>query len=123
MTHTLMGPTSPWLSNRMYDALRWVALVGLPAFAALYFSLSDIWNLPYALQVVGTATVFDTFLGTVLGISNRNYKKSDARFDGSMTVDTRDPEKDVISFQLKNPVEELSERDSVELKVDTPPAE
>lgn len=118
-----MATTRPLFSNRLYDAAKWVALVGLPAFSAAYFSLSDIWNLPYALQVVGTATVLDTLLGALLGISNHNYKKSDARFDGSMTVDTRDPDKDVISFQLKNPVEELTERDSVELKVDTPPAE
>lgn len=122
MSHTMVSST-PLFSNKAYDVLRWISFVVLPASGALYFGLSDIWNLPYALQVVGTTTVIDTFLGAILGVTNHNYKKSDARFDGSMTVDTRDPEKDVISFQLKNPVDELTERDSVELKVDTPPAE
>lgn len=63
------------MSNKMYDILKWIALVVLPAFATLYFALAEIWNLPYGEQIVATITAIDTFLGALLGISSINYKK------------------------------------------------
>lgn len=63
------------MSNKVYDILKWIALVVLPALATLYFALSGIWGFPYGEQVVGTITAIDTFLGALLGISNINYNK------------------------------------------------
>ena len=62
-------------SNKIYDALKWIALYLLPALGTLYFALSGIWGLPYGEQVVGTITAADTFLGVLLGISSAAYKK------------------------------------------------
>ena len=62
-------------NSKVYDAVKWVALVFLPALGTLYFALSGIWNLPYGEQVVGTIMAIDTFLGALVGISNINYKK------------------------------------------------
>ena len=61
------------LDNKVYDILKWVALVLLPACAALYFGLSEIWALPYGEEIVGTITVIDTFLGALLGISTKKF--------------------------------------------------
>lgn len=63
------------MSNKVYDILKWVALVVLPALATLYFALSGIWGFPYGEQIVGTITAIDTFLGALLGISSINYNK------------------------------------------------
>lgn len=63
------------LNNKIYDVLKWIAQVGLPALGTLYFALASVWGLPYAEQIVGTITAVDTFLGVVLGISTANYKK------------------------------------------------
>lgn len=63
------------MNNKVYDILKWIALVVLPAVATLYFALSGIWGFPYGEQVVGTITAIDTFLGALLGISNINYYK------------------------------------------------
>jgi hypothetical protein len=63
------------MSNKVYDILKWIALVVLPALATLYFALSGIWGFPYGEQIVGTITAIDTFLGALLGISNINYNK------------------------------------------------
>jgi hypothetical protein len=63
------------LSNKVYDVLKWIALIVLPAIATLYFALSGIWGFPYGEQIVGTITAIDTFLGTILGISNYQYSK------------------------------------------------
>lgn len=65
------------LSNKMYDILKWIALIALPAIATLYFAIAQIWGLPYGEQVVGTITAIDTFLGALLGISNYNYVKKE----------------------------------------------
>lgn len=63
------------LSNDMYDKLKWIAQLLLPALATLYFALAGIWGLPFGEQVVGTLTALDTFLGVILGISTNQYKK------------------------------------------------
>jgi hypothetical protein len=63
-------------SNKVYDVLKWIALVLLPAIATLYFALSGIWGFPYGEQIVGTLTAIDTFLGCLLGISTMNYKEA-----------------------------------------------
>ena len=65
------------MSNKVYDVLKYITQIGLPAVGTLYFALSGIWGLPYAEQVVGTITAIVTFLGVLLGISNANYKKEE----------------------------------------------
>lgn len=61
------------LDNGTYDFLKWAAQILLPATATLYFSLSQLWGLPYGEEIVGTITAIDLFLGTLLGISSKNY--------------------------------------------------
>lgn len=63
------------LSNKQYDALKWIAQILLPATGVMYFALAGIWNFPCGEQVVGTITVIDTFLGALLGINSAQYKK------------------------------------------------
>ena len=63
------------LSNKMYDTLKWIAQILLPAVGTLYFALAQIWHFPLAEQVVGTITAVDCFLGALLGISTMQYNK------------------------------------------------
>ena len=63
------------MSNKMYDVLKWVTTVVLPASGTLYFALAGIWEFPYADQICGSITAVVTFLGVVLGISSAQYKK------------------------------------------------
>ena len=62
--------------NKVYDILKYVALIVLPAIGTLYFALSSIWNLPYGTEVVGTITAIDAVLGALIGISTSNYNKN-----------------------------------------------
>jgi hypothetical protein len=64
------------MSNKMYDVLKWLAMVLLPAVATLYFALAGIWGFPHGEEIVGTITAIDTFLGVLLGISSSQYKKN-----------------------------------------------
>lgn len=63
------------MSNKTYDVLKYICMVCLPALGTLYFALASIWGFPYGEQIVGTITAIDTFLGTLLMISNNQYNK------------------------------------------------
>lgn len=64
------------MNNKVYDVLKWVALVILPAIATFWSALSVIWGWPYGEQIVGTIVAVDTLLGAVLGISSVKYNNS-----------------------------------------------
>jgi hypothetical protein len=64
------------MNNKIYDILKWIAMVVIPAVGTLYFALAGIWGWPYGEQIVGTLTAIDTFMGIVLGISSAQYKKT-----------------------------------------------
>ena len=64
------------LNNKIYDVLKYLAQIGLPALGALYFALSQIWGLPFGEEIVGTVAAVDTCLGVMLKISSDNYNKS-----------------------------------------------
>lgn len=63
------------MSNKVYDVLKYIAQIVLPAFGALYFALAKIWNFPYGTEVVGTIAAIDTFLGALLKLSSDQYHK------------------------------------------------
>lgn len=64
------------MSNKIYDVLKFLCTVLIPAFSTLYFALSEIWCLPLGAQVVGTLAAIDTFIGVCIGISSANYTKN-----------------------------------------------
>lgn len=68
------------MSNKLYDILKWVAQMILPALGTLYFALSQIWGFPFGEQIVGTITAVDTCLGAVLGLSSVKYNQKQTRF-------------------------------------------
>lgn len=64
------------MSNKVYDVLKWIALIVLPAAATLYAGLADTWGLPYAEQIPTTITLVNAFLGAIMMISTAQYRKS-----------------------------------------------
>lgn len=62
------------MTNKTYDILVYLAQIVLPAVGTLYFAIAKIWGLPYGVEVVGTITAVDTFLGAILKISSSSYK-------------------------------------------------
>lgn len=64
------------MSNKVYDILKWTSLVFLPAlitFLGVVFKVLDVANADVILTI---AVAFNTFLGSILGISNINYNKN-----------------------------------------------
>lgn len=64
------------LNDKVYDVLKKICTIFLPAVASLYFGLAQIWGFPYAEQIVGTLSLVETFIGVLIGISTYNYNKT-----------------------------------------------
>lgn len=105
----------PFLSAKVYDFLKNLVQLILPALGTLYFTLAAIWGLPAAEEVVGTLAALATFGGVTLRLSKAAYNNSDVRFVGetwvnygedgpkrvfNVTADTIDPDKNTLEFKV-----------------------
>lgn len=61
------------LPDKLYDVLKWITMIVIPALATAYVGLASIWGWPYADEVAKTAAVVCTLLGALLGISTATY--------------------------------------------------
>ena len=67
------------IPNKIYDVLKWVLLIVVPAFITLLTALTMAWHWDIPLEaIVTTITATATFLGAVLGISSAVYNSTDA---------------------------------------------
>ena len=63
------------LNGKVYDILKWVVMIVIPAVTTAYVGLAAIWSFPYAEEVAKTSAVICTLLGALLGISTAQYYK------------------------------------------------
>lgn len=62
------------MTNRVYDCLKWLAILGLPSLSTLISVISKIWGWPELGSLIAqTITAVAVFLGAILGISNYKY--------------------------------------------------
>ena len=61
--------------SKVYDVLKWVAMVCLPAVTTLWLTIGAIWSLPYTEPIGATLGAVTVFLGALLGISSIQYSK------------------------------------------------
>ena len=66
------------LSNKLFDVLKWVAILFLPALAILIRTVFAIWKIPYGEEISSTIVALQVFLGAILGVSTLNYNKESA---------------------------------------------
>lgn len=65
------------LSNKTYDILKYIALIGLPAVLAFYGVVGMTFSIPYTQEILTVGSAFDTMLGTMLGLSSSKYAKGE----------------------------------------------
>lgn len=65
------------MSNKTYDILKWIALVFLPAFTTFFGVIGATCAIPHTQEILTILVAFDTFIGTLLGVSSSAYRKSD----------------------------------------------
>lgn len=61
------------MSDKLYDILKWISIIVLPALSTFYVVIARIWGLPYEVEIPATITAIATLLGALLGISSLNY--------------------------------------------------
>lgn len=66
------------MSNKVYDVLKWILLVAVAPTITLITGLGELYGFDTTI-IVGTISLFATFFGGLLGVSNIKYKK---RVDG-----------------------------------------
>ena len=64
------------LNDKIYDVLKWITLVALPALGTAYVALAAVWGFPYPEEVSKTVLAVCTLLGALLGISTAEYNKN-----------------------------------------------
>lgn len=58
-----------WMPDAVYDVLKWVALVALPAVGWGYGQLATIWALPMGGEVTATCSLAALVIGVLIGVS------------------------------------------------------
>ena len=63
------------LSNKVYDILKIICTVVLPAVIVLLSSLFDIWSMPNGDKIISTLAAINVFIGALIGVSSAQYWK------------------------------------------------
>lgn len=61
------------ISNRLYDILKWVALVALPAIQAFWLTIGKVWGFPYLTEIGTTIAAIGLLIAALIGVSSNNY--------------------------------------------------
>lgn len=67
------------MNNKLYDILKWIALVALNAIGVCYKTVSLIWWLPYGEEVMSTCAAVALCIGALLGVSTAQYNAEKAK--------------------------------------------
>lgn len=65
------------IPDRIYDILKWIVMIVIPALTTAYVGLAAIWHWPYPEEVAKTSAIVCTLLGALLGISTAEYRKKE----------------------------------------------
>ena len=60
-------------TSRTYDILKYVALIALPAIQVFWLTIGKIWDIEYTVEIGATIGAVALLLGTLLGVSTKNY--------------------------------------------------
>ena len=63
-----------FLPDRVYDVLKWVAMVLLYAVATFVGAVGPAWGWPHVNEIVLTLTAAGTLLGAILGVAKATAK-------------------------------------------------
>lgn len=103
-------------TNKVYDKIKIVVIIIIPAIITLYSSLASIWGFPYAEQIIATLAAINVFLGVIMKISTSTYEKT---YDGTLHVDTvTDNSTDRYLFEVDD-LDNISDKDHIMLKINT----
>ena len=62
-------------SDKVYNILKYIAMIALPALALFTQTIFAIWGLPYGEQISATIVAINALLGALIGISTIGYNR------------------------------------------------
>lgn len=65
------------LPDKLYDVLKWVCLIALPALAVFYAVIAKIWGLPFESEIPATINAVAVLIGALIGVSHLSIKKGE----------------------------------------------
>lgn len=83
-------------NNKVYNVLKYLALIVFNALGVFYKTIAEIWNLPYGNEVALTCSALALLVGTLIGISSYKFNNLEvneerAKLDEEMLLE-RDEE-------------------------------
>ena len=63
------------LPDKVYQILKWVALIFIPALVVLIQTVGGVWGWPYINEITVTLGAIGLFLGSLIGVSTIQYNK------------------------------------------------
>lgn len=67
------------MNSKLYDGLKYVAQIGLPAVIAFYGVVAIAWGFPYTEQTLTTLGALNVMLGALLAKSSADYYKEQTK--------------------------------------------
>ena len=65
-----------FLPNKVYDILKWICILVLPACAVFIKTVFPVWNIGYSEPIATTIMAVDVLLGAILGVSTAQYNSN-----------------------------------------------
>ena len=65
-----------FIPDKVYDVLKWVAILVLPALAVFVQTVFPVWNIPYSDAISTTIMAVDVLLGALIGVSTAQYNSN-----------------------------------------------
>lgn len=62
------------LPDKVYNFLKWLCLIAMPALSVLISVIFKVWEIPYAIQITTTINAIAVFIGALIGVSQINLK-------------------------------------------------
>lgn len=66
------------LSNKVYDALKWIVIIAIPACTTFYVTIDTIFGWGLGDTVAKVSSAVCALIGALLGISSAQYYKAEA---------------------------------------------
>lgn len=81
------------LPDKLYDILKWIVLIAIPALTSAYVELAGTWGLPCPEQIMKTSIIVCALIGALLGISTAEYRAAKKRLKEAEAAKEADEQK------------------------------
>ena len=64
------------MTNKVYDILKWISVIVVPALVLLINTLGNIWGWQFTTEISATVSAIGVFIGALIQISSYRYERN-----------------------------------------------